>query len=62
MSKQTYQVVGYYVQSIALQVEANSPDEAEALAYDRIRYEGEGVEIDGAWQDEMEVFEVITNG
>ena len=53
-----YEVVGYWVQSVSLQVEADNRDEAEELAYDRIRYNGEGIDGEGSWQDEMEVFEV----
>jgi hypothetical protein len=52
-----YVTVGYYLQSVSLLVEANSEEEAKAIAYDKMRYGGEGVEGEGDWDDEMEVWE-----
>ena len=53
-----YAVVGYYVQSIAVTVEADTPEEAEEIGYDQLCYAGEGEVVDGAWQDEIEVMEI----
>jgi hypothetical protein len=53
-----YQVVGYWVQNIAVEVEADTPEEAEEMGYDLLCYAGEGVELDGAWQDEIDVMEI----
>jgi hypothetical protein len=52
-----YNVVGYWSQSVNLEVEAENADEAMEIGYDRIRFGGEGIEGDGEWQDEFSVWE-----
>ena len=53
-----YQVVGYYVQQVAVEVEAESPEEAEDLGYDALMV-NQGEYLDGDWQDELTVNELV---
>jgi len=53
-----YQVVGYWVQNVAVEVEAENRDEAEEMGYDMLRYGGDGIDLDGEWQDEVSVYEL----
>lgn len=53
-----YQVVGYWVQNVAVEVEADTPEEAEEMGADMLRYAGDGIDLDGDWQDEVSVYEI----
>ena len=55
-----YQVVGYYVQQVAVEVEADTPEEAEEIGYELLM-EDKGENLDGDWQDEIDVNELVEN-
>ena len=53
-----YEFVGYYVQPVMIEVEADDKEEAYAKGYDALCYEGLGIDLEGNWQDDFYVNEV----
>lgn len=52
-----YQVVGYWVQNVAVELEADNQEEAEELGYEMLR-NGDGIDLDGEWQDEVSSYDL----
>lgn len=52
-----YTVTAYYTTPWTIEVEAENADEAEELGMNAMFYDGEGIERDGEWLDELDVEE-----
>jgi len=53
-----YEVVGYYVNPVVIEVEAENKEEAYTKGYEALRYDGLGEDGEGEWQDDFYVNEV----
>ena len=53
-----YEFIGYYVQPVMIEVEADDKEEAYTKGYEALVYEGLGIELAGDWQDDFYVNEV----
>ncbi len=51
-----FEVVGYFIQPIAVKVKAQTAGEAYDIGQDMLR-EGQGRELEGSWQDEFTVYD-----
>ena len=56
MSKQEYEVIGYFIQPVRVKVLAETAGEAYDVGQERLT-EGEGVEMQGIWQRDFHVYD-----